>query len=209
MLHHKQRKWYYTHKTGIYRVTSIVKIARSHDCLTFIIEILRWKFQRRIYAALVECEWINLMWLARYLLLAWIRNHMVCKIRDEITYPFQIINGVAVEVWELISNYTLHFTVYVIAHPCWQNRSLFPILLRSQNSYPHNFWHKCLIILMSHSRPVRHLYGATISNTWLLRGKMPADVKLIGSNFHRKLWCFYPGNLFCLLVPLYMFVDIY
>ena len=37
---------------------------------------------------------------------------------DEITYPFPNFNDTAVEVWEWISNFILHFTVHVITYPC-------------------------------------------------------------------------------------------
>ena len=37
---------------------------------------------------------------------------------NEITYPFQNINGSAVEVWEWESNFTQHFTGRVITYLC-------------------------------------------------------------------------------------------
>ena len=39
---------------------------------------------------------------------------------DEITYSFPNFNGTAVEVWEWISNFTQHFTGYVITYPYWE-----------------------------------------------------------------------------------------
>ena len=38
---------------------------------------------------------------------------------DEITYPFSNFSGAAVEVWEWINNFILHFTQYVVIYPCW------------------------------------------------------------------------------------------
>ena len=38
---------------------------------------------------------------------------------DGITYPFQNMNGAAVEVWEWISNLIPHLTCHVITYPCW------------------------------------------------------------------------------------------
>ena len=38
--------------------------------------------------------------------------------RDENAYPFPNFNGVAVEVWEWISNFIPHFT-RVITYPYW------------------------------------------------------------------------------------------
>ena len=38
---------------------------------------------------------------------------------DEITYPFPNINCFIVEVWKWISNFTPHFTGYVITYPYW------------------------------------------------------------------------------------------
>ena len=52
------------------------------------------------------------------LILAWISNHIHYKVWDEITYRFLNFNGSTVEVWEWISNFTLHFTRYVITYPC-------------------------------------------------------------------------------------------
>ena len=40
-----------------------------------------------------------------FLILAWICNHMPCKVWDEITYPFPNFNSCTVEVWEWISNF--------------------------------------------------------------------------------------------------------
>ena len=49
---------------------------------------------------------------------AWINNDIHYKVWDEITYPFLNFNGIAAEVWEWISNFTLHFTEFVITYPC-------------------------------------------------------------------------------------------
>ena len=43
-----------------------------------------------------------------------ISNHMLCKMWDEITYPFQNFNSCTIEVWEWISNFIPHFIVHVI-----------------------------------------------------------------------------------------------
>ena len=40
------------------------------------------------------------------------------KMWEEIAYPFPNFNGYTFEVWELISNFILHFTEYVITYPC-------------------------------------------------------------------------------------------
>ena len=39
---------------------------------------------------------------------AWISNYIHYKLRDEIPYPFPNFNGATVEVWEWMSNFTLH-----------------------------------------------------------------------------------------------------
>ena len=49
---------------------------------------------------------------------AWISNHMLSKVWDEITYPFPNFNGCTVEVWEWISNCISPFIMDVITHPC-------------------------------------------------------------------------------------------
>ena len=38
---------------------------------------------------------------------AWISNHIPSKVWDEIAYPFPNFNGRTLDVWELISNFTL------------------------------------------------------------------------------------------------------
>ena len=50
---------------------------------------------------------------------AWISNCIHYNMWDEITYPFLNFNGATVEVEEWISNFILHFSGYVITHPCW------------------------------------------------------------------------------------------
>ena len=46
----------------------------------------------------------------------WIRNHILSKVWDEITYPFPNINGATVEVLEWIGNFIPHFTMDIITH---------------------------------------------------------------------------------------------
>ena len=57
-------------------------------------------------------------WHGLTLILAWISNLMPINVWDEITYPFPNFNGAAVEVWEWISNFILHFLLDVIISPC-------------------------------------------------------------------------------------------
>ena len=47
---------------------------------------------------------------------AWIRNHMHCKVWDEITFPFPNFNGFTVEVWKWISNMIPHFMMGVTTY---------------------------------------------------------------------------------------------
>ena len=44
---------------------------------------------------------------------------MSSQVGDEITYPFPNFNGCTVEVWEWISNFTLHSKMDVIDYPSW------------------------------------------------------------------------------------------
>ena len=53
---------------------------------------------------------------------AWISNHMLSKVGDEITCPFPNYNGFTVEVWEWISKFTSHFIMDVITYPYVNNR---------------------------------------------------------------------------------------
>ena len=50
---------------------------------------------------------------------AWMNTHIPRKVWDEITYSVPNFNGYTVEVWEWISNFTLHFMMDVIIFPCW------------------------------------------------------------------------------------------
>ena len=59
-------------------------------------------------------------------LLTWIdfnpsisNNYIHYKVWDEITCPFSNFHGVAIEDWEWISNFFLHFTWHVITYLCW------------------------------------------------------------------------------------------
>ena len=49
----------------------------------------------------------------------WISNYIHKEVWGEITYPFPNVNGVTVEVWEWISNFSPHFSGHVITYPCW------------------------------------------------------------------------------------------
>ena len=49
-----------------------------------------------------------------YLTPAWIGNHILSNVYDEITYPFSNFNGETVEVWERISNFIIHIITDVI-----------------------------------------------------------------------------------------------
>ena len=46
-------------------------------------------------------------------------NYIYYKVWDEITYPFPNFNGTAVEVWEWIWYFILHFIEPVITYPRW------------------------------------------------------------------------------------------
>ena len=45
--------------------------------------------------------------------------HVPSKVWDEITYPLQNFNVVAVEVWELTNNVLVKSYNRVITYPCW------------------------------------------------------------------------------------------
>ena len=46
-------------------------------------------------------------------------NKIQYMVLYEITYPFQNLNGVTIEVWEWIRNLTPHFTCRAIVYSCW------------------------------------------------------------------------------------------
>ena len=60
---------------------------------------------------------------------AWISNHMISKVWDEIAYPFPNFNGCTVEVWEWISNFISHFIMDLIALDLF-----LPVINKSFNS---------------------------------------------------------------------------
>ena len=55
---------------------------------------------------------------------AWLSNHMLSKVWDEVTYPFPNFNGCTVEVLEMISYFIPHFIKDVITYPCWGMNSV-------------------------------------------------------------------------------------
>ena len=65
-----------------------------------------------IYQGPLLLTWINFN-------LAWLCNHIHYKVVDEITYPFENLNGASIQVYEWISNSIPHFTRQVITYPCW------------------------------------------------------------------------------------------
>ena len=60
------------------------------------------------------------------ILLTWISwsNYTHYKACEEITYPLPNFNGVAVLVWEWISNLVPHFAGHVIIYPWWYSEEL-------------------------------------------------------------------------------------
>ena len=50
---------------------------------------------------------------------AWISNHTLSKVWDEIIYPFPNFNGATGEVWEMISYSIQHFIMEIITYPYW------------------------------------------------------------------------------------------
>ena len=53
----------------------------------------------------------------------WLSNHMSSQMWDDITCSFPNFNGAAVEVWEWMSNFILHFIGHVITSPCRDNKA--------------------------------------------------------------------------------------
>ena len=53
------------------------------------------------------------------LISARLNNYIHHKVWDEITYPLPNFNSFAVEIWEWINTFILHFTGQVISYPCW------------------------------------------------------------------------------------------
>ena len=45
----------------------------------------------------------------------------ICKIWDDIIYPFPKFSGATVEVLEWIINFIPHITGHVITYPCWDS----------------------------------------------------------------------------------------
>ena len=65
---------------------------------------------------LIQAPWAPFYQHALILIQSWISNHM-CKMWDEITYPFISFNGAAVEVSECISNFTPYFIMDIVMYP--------------------------------------------------------------------------------------------
>ena len=59
---------------------------------------------------------------------AWISNYIHNKVWDKNTYLFPNFNGVAVEVWEWISNSTHTLLGIWFIHPCWDSSQ--PVLVK-------------------------------------------------------------------------------
>ena len=65
----------------------------------------------------VQCVLADLLVTAVLSLIpTWIDNHIPNEVWDEITYPFPDSNDCAVEVWECISNFILHFVLDILIH---------------------------------------------------------------------------------------------
>ena len=62
----------------------------------------------------VLMHWISVYWHELNLIPAWISNHMVSKVWDEIPYPPPNFNNCTIEVWEWIRNFIPHFIMYFI-----------------------------------------------------------------------------------------------
>ena len=48
---------------------------------------------------------------------AWISNHMPNEAWDAFAYPFQNLNGCAIEIWQWISDFSPHFIMDIIINP--------------------------------------------------------------------------------------------
>ena len=53
------------------------------------------------------------------LIRVWINNYLPSNVWDGIIHQFPNFNGCAVEVWEWVSNFILHFIMDVTTHLCW------------------------------------------------------------------------------------------
>ena len=68
-------------------------------------------------------------------------NHMPSNVWDVITYPLPNCNGIAVEVWDWISNYILIFMRDVIIHagiqvnPCWLKGQLMIVFVMRYSEF--------------------------------------------------------------------------
>ena len=75
-----------------------------------------WQVQmgRRYNTSSCPFYWYRLIWIS-----AWISNHKLNKVCDEITNPIPNFNCCIFGVWEWISNSLSQIIMGVITYPCW------------------------------------------------------------------------------------------
>ena len=74
-------------------------------------------FEGNIYVYVIHINDVYILYHGLIFILAWISNHMFCKVWNEITYQFTNPKGSDVEVWEWINNSISHSTMSVITFP--------------------------------------------------------------------------------------------
>ena len=74
-------------------------------------------FEGNIYVYIIYINDVDILYHGLIFILAWISNHMFCKVWNEITYQFTNPKGSDVEVWEWINNFISHSTMSVITFP--------------------------------------------------------------------------------------------
>ena len=92
-------------------------------------------------------SWGHFYWHGLTLIPVWISSYINNKVWEELTYPYLNFNGATVEVLVWISNFTPHFTEYVITYPCWDWSLTMPVkrgpwYIFHQQNWLHLLWFK-------------------------------------------------------------------
>ena len=86
------------------------------------------KWRRGYYEISRHLDGLNVIYLHWLTMIpAWISNHLLSELWDDITYPFRNFNGCTVEVSEWISNVIPHFTeqvYWLTLIPAWISNHL-------------------------------------------------------------------------------------
>ena len=110
------------------------------------VELVMTKIRNSLhFLLLVHDARSSFRWYGWTLIPAWKSNYNHYKVWYELTYPFPNFNGAAIEIWEWINNFILHFTGHVITNLCWHLSLSVQVKGTAGDCNNHNIHSNCIM----------------------------------------------------------------